>query len=148
MTPPVAVHVAADVRPEDAQQFLHDIRALGFDPTLKTVATRRGVSDLVWVVLLALPVKPFLEHLAQKFADDAYSQLKALVDKVVHRRREPPDSRRALVLRDDTRHFRVELEPDLPLEAYRQLFGMDLSSMRGRLHYDRSSRQWRAEPDE
>ncbi|MGH3784976.1 MAG: hypothetical protein ACRDRG_00120 [Pseudonocardiaceae bacterium] len=148
MTIPVAVHVTADVPPEDADQLLHDVRALGLEPTFKAVPVRRGVSDLLWLVLLYLPVKPFLEHLAQEFADDAYAQLKALVGKALHGRRELPDSRRVLELRDETEGLRVELESDLPLEAYRQLFGLDLSSTRGRLRYNRSKKEWRTEPDE
>jgi len=148
MTLPVAVHVTPDVSPEDADQLLHDIHALGLDPTLKAVPTRRGVSDLLWLVLLALPVKPFLEHLTQKFADDAYAQLKALVGKALHRQREQQKDRRVLVLEDDAKRLQVELESDLPLEAYRQLFEVSLSSTQGRLHYDRSRKEWRAEPDE
>lgn len=149
MTLPVAVHVTADVSPEDVDQFLHNVRVIGLDPTLKAVPTRRGVSDLAWLVLLALPMKPFFEVLVQRFASDAYSQLKGLVGKVLHRQREPQDGGRALVLQDNTTGLQVVLESDLPLEAYQQLFLVNLSSIRrGPLHYDRSRREWRAELDE
>lgn len=149
MTVPVEVRVVADVPAEGVDQLLHDLRAIGLTPALRAVPVRRGGGELLWWVLLGLPLKPFLDALVQKFADDAYSQLKALVGNVLHRPRGPQDSRRVLELSDNTRHLRVELESDLPLDAYQQLFLVNFSNItQGRLRYDRSSKEWRVERDE
>jgi hypothetical protein len=149
MTVPVDIHVTADVPPEGVDQLLHDVRAIGLDPTLKAVPMRRGgVNDLLWQVLLALPAQIFFEVLVQKFADEAYSQLKVLVGKALHRRCEPQDCSRVLMLQDKTTGLRVVLESDLPLDAYQQLFLVNLSSITpGLLRYDQNRKEWRAEPD-
>lgn len=149
MTFPVAVHVTADVPPEDVDQLLDDLRAIGLNPTPQLVPTRRGVGDLPWLVLLALPMKLFFETLMQELAGDAYSRLKAIVGRVLSRHREPEDGRRVLVLEDTTTGLRVMLKPDLPPEGYQRLFRTDLSAFaRGPLHYDRRRQQWRSELDE
>ncbi len=144
MTVPVDIHYTAVVS-AGVDQLLDDARALGLDPTPKPVPTRRGVSDLLWVVLLVVPVKPFLDSLTQKFADDAYVTLKSFVGKALSRRRAPHDDDQVLMLRDDPTGLEIVLESDLPLAAYRQLFGTDLSALRGTLRYDRSRREWHAE---
>jgi len=149
MTAPVTVRVAADVPPEDLDQLLGDLRAIGLNPQLRPVATRRGVSDLPWLVLLALPMKLFFETLMQQLAGDAYLRLKTIAARVLHGQHGSEDNRRVLVLEDTTTGLLVMLEPDLPPEAYQRLFHTDLSAFaRGPLHYDRSRQQWRSELDE
>lgn len=146
---PVTLHVASGVPQEVTEQFLDDIRVIGLDPVLKAVPARRGLSDIPWLVLLALPMKPFFEALVQNCAGDAYLQLKSLVGKVLHRQRESGNGSRVLVLQDNTTGLQVVLESELPLEAYQQLFQVNFSSIRrGPLHYDGKRGGWRAELDE
>lgn len=146
MTVPVVIYVPADAPAEDVDQLLDDVRAIGLDPTLKAVPTRRGVSVLFWLVLLAVPVKPFFEELSRKFADDAYARLKSLVGKALSRQRTPHDDSRVLVLQDTATGLTIALESDLPLTAYQQLFGMDHPTTLppGTLRYDQNSQEWRA----
>ncbi|MCA1672536.1 MAG: hypothetical protein LC799_10145 [Actinobacteria bacterium] len=146
---PVTLHVASGVPQEVVEQFLDDIRVIGLDPVLKAVPARRGLSDIAWLVLLALPLKPFFEALVQNCAGDAYLQLKYLAGKVLNRQRESGDGGRVLVLQDNTTGLQIVLESELPLEAYQQLFLVNFSGIsRGPLHYDRKRGQWRAELDE
>ncbi|MGH3670021.1 MAG: hypothetical protein ACRDSH_05225, partial [Pseudonocardiaceae bacterium] len=91
MTISVVVRVAPEVSPEAVDQLMDDLRALGFDPTCRAVAVRRGAGEVISFVLLVLPVKVFFDAFTTRFADDAYSKLKALVGKVLRRRGEPED---------------------------------------------------------
>lgn len=144
------VQVAADLPDDDRHQLIDDLRSLGLNPTTKTALLHRGVSDIVpWLVLIALPLQPFLNTLVEKLASDTYTGLKALVVRVFRHRHEPEDGTRVLILEDTVTGVQVVLEPDLPAEGYHQLQRLDLSTItRGPLRYDRSKREWRCEFDE
>lgn len=52
----------------------------------------------------------------------------------------------AVILSDHGRQFQVILDPDLPDDAYEQLFQLDLSFMTtGILSWDRRSGEWRSQ---
>jgi hypothetical protein len=143
MTVPVDVHVTSDVSLEALDQLFGDLRAIGLDPTRRVVPTRRGI-ELTWLVLLALPMKLFVDTLVQQLAGDVYSRLKVIIDDVFRRSRKGAKTRDVLVLQDLDTHLLVEFEPDLTVEAYRQLFQIDLASVtQGPLRYDRNRREWR-----
>jgi hypothetical protein len=107
------------------------------------------VAELNWLVLVSLPLQAFLGSVGTRFADDAYRGLKALIGRLVHGDRSASGGQRPMVLRDDASGLELVLEPDLPDEGYRQLFGLDLSQFQvGPVHYDRHQRRWRSERDE
>ena len=61
------------------------------------------------------------------------------------RRSNPGGQERTLVLQDTATGLQVVLEPDLPIEAYRQLVTLDLSSLHGGpARYDRSRNAWQS----
>ena len=116
---------------------------------LSRVPTRRGVGDLPWLVLAALPLHAFLGSLGTTLAEEASASLKRLVGHVRRAQGEaaPPPS--VLVLQDAASRLQVVLEADLPTDAYEALLSLDLSKFRkGPLHYDRQHRRWRSELDE
>jgi hypothetical protein len=99
-------------------------------------------------VLAALPLQAFLGGLGAEVAKGTYEGLKRLIG-VVGDQAEQTGSNQVLVLEDPTSRLQIVLEADLPTDAYRQLVGLDLSTIRqGPLHYDRQRSEWRSELDE
>jgi hypothetical protein len=151
MSGPLEANVLLDAEvPADQERLLMSIFGeLGVTAHTRIVPPRRGVTELNWLVLVALPLQAFLGNVGSKFADDAYRGLKALVGQLVHGDRPAPAGQRPMVLRDEATGLELVLEADLPDEGYRQLFGLDLSQFQvGPVHYDRHRRRWRSERDE
>lgn len=151
MSAPLEANVLLDAEvPADQERLLVDVfDQLGVAARTRIVPPRRGVTELNWLVLVALPLQAFLGAVGTKFADDAYRGLKALVGRLVAPDRAGPAVQRPMVLRDEATGLEVILESDLPDDGYRQLFGLDLSQFElGPVHYDRHRRRWRSERDE
>ena len=141
---------AGELSTHEAAQLVQEFETVGLTAELREVPPRRALGDIAWLVLAAVPLKPFFDQLAKDSAADAYQRLKTFVDKVSRRsNRQAVVPPKVLLLQDSTTGVQVVLEPDLPAEAYPQLLSFDLASIhRGPLHYDRHHRQWRSELDE
>lgn len=146
MTLSAQVLVADKLSAEEAAQLSSDFEEIGLTTDVREVSPRRSL-DLAWVILAAMPWKPFVDKLAQEFASDAYKRLKTVMTRIFEGRQCPPGpEQRLLVLQDTLTGVQIALEPDLPPESYRQLLDVDLSSIqRGPLRYDQHHKQWRAE---
>lgn len=127
-----------------------DLGLMGLAADLREVEPRRSFGDIVWYILAALPLQPFLDKLAEDAASDAYERLKTLTARIVSRRPRSSDpEQRVLVLQDSQTGVQVVFEQDLPPESYEQLLHFDLSTIKlGPLHYDRHVNRWRSELDE
>ena len=113
------------------------------------VSTRRGLKQLPWLVLAALPLHAFLSGLGSAAAQDVAQDLERLVGRVVGGKHKTASPQQVLVLQDAATRPQVALEADLPAEAYEALVALDLSAFRqGPVHYDRQRGRWRSEPDE
>jgi hypothetical protein len=138
-----------EVPPEQEQAIVEAFRTIGITARSRVIPPRRGAGDLQWLVLAALPLQAFLGGLGTEMAKTAYESLKRLVAVVVGGQAEQTRSNQVLVLEDPTSQLQIVLEADLPTDAYRQLVGLDLSTIRqGPLHYDRQRSEWRSELDE
>jgi hypothetical protein len=149
---PADVLFAGHLSDHEAAQLAQEFEAAGVTAQVREVPPRRSLGDIAWLVLAAVPLKPFFDQLAKDSATDAYRRLKTLAGKVC--RRSSPEMQRTelpkvLLLQDSTTGVQVALEPDLPDEAFEQLLAFDLAAIRrGPLHYDRHRRRWRSELDE
>jgi hypothetical protein len=139
-----------EVPPEQERAIVEAFHAIGVTARARIIPPRRGVGDLHWLVLAALPLQAFLGSLGSEAARGTLEGLKRLVAVVVGSRSADaaaPDQ--VLVLEDPTSQLQIVLEADLPTDAYRQLVELDLSTIRqGPLHYDRQRSRWRSELDE
>jgi len=143
------VLVAAEVSAEEEQTIVEAFRALDVAARTRMVPTRRGLEQLYWLVLAALPLHAFLSGLGSAAAEDVAQGLKRLVGRVVGGKRVTASSAQVLVLQDVATRLQVVLEADLPAEAYRALVALDLSVFgQGPVHYDRQRGRWRSELDE
>jgi hypothetical protein len=144
------VFVDAQLTPECQDVIVDTLAALGASAHVKAVPSRRGASELPWIILAALPLQSFLAGLGTKVADDTYQALQDAVRRLL--RGKPAGQAtvtRPLVLQDASTGLQIILEHDLPPEGYRQLMNLDLSRYRrGPLRYDRTQRRWRSELDE
>jgi hypothetical protein len=141
---------ADKLSPEEANGLVQNFETVGMTATLREVPPRRSLDDIAWLVLAAVPLKPFFEQLAQDFATDAYKRLATLVGKIFHGRlSQATESPRVFLLQDSETGVQIVIEPDLPDESYQQLVTLDLSTIRhGPVHYDRHQHRWRSELDE
>ena len=147
---PADVLFAGKLSAEEAAQLAQEFEAVGLTADLREVSPRRSLGEIAWLVLAAVPLKPFFDQLAKDSAADAYQRLQSLVGKIFHGREpQATESPRVLLLQDSTTGVQVVLEPDLPAEAHHQLLTFDLATIhRGPLHYDRYRHRWRSELDE
>jgi hypothetical protein len=143
------VLVAASVPTDTEQALAQAFRAVGVSARTRVLPTRRGGEQLQWLVLAALPLQAFLGSLGSEVAKATYESLQRLVAVVAGGRPEAARPDQVLVLEDPTSRLQIVLEADLPTDAYRQLVGLDVSTIRqGPLHYDRQRSEWRSELDE
>ncbi len=143
------VVVTAEVSAEEERAIVEAFRALDIAARIRMVPTRRGLEQLHWLVLAALPLHAFLSGLGSAAAQDVAQGLKRLVGRVVGAKHQTASSERVLVLQDAATRLQVVLEADLPAEAYQALVALDLSAFRqGPVHYDRQRGTWRSELDE
>jgi hypothetical protein len=143
------VLVVGTLSTEEADRLRQAFGHLGLAAELREVPPRRSVGDFAWMLLAALPLKPFFDQLVHDAAADAYKGLKRLVGIVVRRHDQAPEHPKVLVLQDSSTGIQVVLESDLSDEAYEQLLKLDLGAIRrGPVHYDRHRCEWRSELDE
>ena len=139
------VLVTAEVSAEEEWAIVEAFRALNVAARTRMVPTRRGLEQLHWLVLAALPLHAFLSGLGSAAAQG----LKRLVGQVVGAHRKTASPSHVLVLQDAATRLQVVLEADLPAEAYQALIALDLSAFhQGPVHYDRQRGWWRSELDE
>ena len=140
---------AGQLSTQDASDIVEDFNMVGLTPELREVPPRRSLDNIAWLILAAVPLKPFFDQLAKDFAADAYRRLQILAEKVLRRLRPRNLSREVLILQDTVSGVQVVLEHDLPGEAYEKLLSFDLTTVhQGPLYYDRRRHQWRSELDE
>ncbi|MGH3896778.1 MAG: hypothetical protein ACRDTA_00710 [Pseudonocardiaceae bacterium] len=143
------VLVNAEVSAEEEQAIVEAFRALDVAARTRMVPTRRGLEQLHWLVLAALPLHAFLSGLGSAAAQDVAQGLKRLVSRVIGDKHKTASSEQVLVLQDATTRLQIVLEADLPAEAYQALVVLDLSAFQqGPVHYDRQRGRWRSELDE
>lgn len=147
---PAELLVGATVPKADTEALGEALAACGVAAVTKVVAARRAAEQVQWLVLLALPLQAFLSVVGEKAAQDAYAGVRASVDRLLGRPRDPAvPGARTMVLADDDTGLQIVLSADLPPEAYRQLLELTLSDYKlGPLHYDRHAQRWRSVADE
>jgi hypothetical protein len=144
------IFVSTQLAPEREELIVDALTALGVSARVRVLPPRRGVGDLQWLVLVALPLQAFLTSLGSKIADDAYQGFQRAVRRLLHRVAEDQvPALKPVVLQDATSGIQVVLDPDLSVEGYKQLLHLDLSQFRfGPVHYDQARQRWRSELDE
>jgi hypothetical protein len=136
----VEIHVDENVAAEDEAALVSCLSALGLAPSAPVRVQPPVRADVVWQVLVTLPVTGFLTAIGTKLGTDAYQQLVVAARRLFSRRPEP------MVLRDLETGVAVVIERDLPDAAYLQLPTLDLSACRGTVRYDRDAGRWRDTP--
>ncbi|MFC3491931.1 hypothetical protein [Glycomyces rhizosphaerae] len=124
-------------------QWVEALRGNGFETEVHRPLGHRSPAVFDWVLLLSIPLHAFLSTLGSEAMHDLFQGLR-------NRARERGGAEsKPLVLEDSERELRIVLEPDLPLEAFKRLFEIDLDGFgTGPLHYDHNRRDWRSVSDE
>jgi hypothetical protein len=144
------VFVSDTQLPMDQEKLLVDGLALvGVTSRVRVVPVRRGLDQLNWLLLVALPLQGFLTAVGGQLAQDAYREFTKRVRRLLGRGEQKAGKSRPVVFQDTATGVQVVLEPGIPEEGYQQLLSLDLSQFRlGPVHYDVGQRRWRSELDE
>ncbi len=110
--------VTAEASAEVELALIEIFRSLGVAPRTRIVPTRRGLDQLYWLVLAALPLHAFLSGLGAAAAQDVAQGLKHLVSRVLGAKHKTESPVQVLVLQDAATRLQVVLEADLPAEVY------------------------------
>jgi hypothetical protein len=138
-----------EIADELTEELVVTFREFGFDTEFRRTLTHRGVAELSWLLLAALPLQAFLTGLGSEAVKDLYAGVKKLTRNRAAKKTAGNGGTIPLVLQDSNSDLKIILEADLPEEAYQQLAGLDLSAYKiGPLHYDRQRKAWRSELDE
>jgi hypothetical protein len=128
----------------DEHDVIEAFATAGVAATIRLAPAQRSLNGAEWLVLAVLPLHAFLSGLGSNLAEDLYQGLKDVVGRIL-RRSKPGRHKRALVLQDTATGLQVVLEPDLPIEAYRELVALDLSAFHvGTVRYNRSRNAWQS----
>ena len=133
----VEVHVDEYVAAEDEAALVSCLSDLGLAPSAPVRVQPPVRAEILWQVLVTLPLTGFLTAIGTKLGTDTYQQLVAVVRRLFAHRPAP------MVLRDVETGVEVVIERDLPDVAYLQLPTLDLSGCRGTVRYDRDRGRWR-----
>jgi hypothetical protein len=136
-------HLLVDrwLSPDDLEDIEQAFRAAGLRPTMYRAPARRGLEELNWLVIAAIPLSSFLTTMGTKLAEDSYKELRQLAHRVF--KRAPASKPSTLVLEDQDSGTQVVLTPDLPVEGYRALLKTDLAGYSGdRVRYDLTQERW------
>jgi hypothetical protein len=145
------VLIAAGLSQAQQQDIVDAFAAAGVDIHPRMIPAQRGIGELQWLVLAALPLQAFLSGIGSAMAESVSNSLKRMVGRICQNQNRHQGVRvsRVLVLQDAETRLQVVLEADLPIEAYDALVSLDLSKYRkGPLHYDQRCHEWCSEFDE
>ncbi|NUP17238.1 MAG: hypothetical protein HOZ81_14240 [Streptomyces sp.] len=144
-TAPTAAHVyfAPGTTPGQQAALYEGLAGLGVRAQGTVVGNYRSAT-LTWMVLVVLPLSGFLQECGKNLAQDAYRALKGVIGGALRRDPEPAvEDHPALILEDTESTVRLAFTPDLPDDAFRQLFDLDLSTSPGRtLRYVSERNRW------
>ncbi|MGR6966282.1 hypothetical protein ACU610_17615 [Geodermatophilus sp. URMC 61] len=127
--------------PDDLEDIEQAFRAAGLRPTVYRTPARRGLEELNWLVIAAVPLSSFLTTMGTKLAEDSYKELRQLAHRVFGRA--PASKASTLVLEDQDTGTQVVLEPDLSDKGYQALFETDFARYSGdTVRYDPTHERW------
>ncbi|MFG1609199.1 hypothetical protein [Actinoplanes sp. NPDC049265] len=147
MTLTADIFVDREIPVEVERDLVDALTAAGVYATAKVVPNRRGMSDVSWLILIAVPVQAFLNSLGEAAAADVWARVKAALRRMP--RKSVAGRSRPVILQDPETGLSLVLPPDLSDEGYRQLGQLDLSAfVEGPIRYDTPSRRWVSDSDD
>ncbi|MGH9155200.1 MAG: hypothetical protein ACRD1K_04995 [Acidimicrobiales bacterium] len=119
----------------------------GIDADVLVDLENKGAGgEFPWVVLISVPTTWFFAAFAGEAGKDAFKTLKTLIKRLYHARKTAQLRTGAATLIDEETSTWINLPPDLPDEALRQLPQIPLNELPSRvLRWDRVTGRWRGE---
>ena len=116
-----------------------EMQGWGLTTRASRMRPRRG-AELSCLLLMTIPAEVIGRAMLEQPGDDLYQNLRGLVDRVLRHRSGPG----GVVIESMNTGARFALEPDLPAEAYQQLFAELAGKPRGKgmRTYDRTDQRW------
>ena len=120
MTDQVELIVTAQVPADEVADIRTELRAWGWEPEVRRIPTRRGGTDIAWILLLTVPAETIAKTILERLGTEIYQELRGFVRR---RMRPGTDSgpARAVVIESADTGARFALDADLPLDAYQQM---------------------------
>ncbi|MEU3484178.1 hypothetical protein [Streptomyces massasporeus] len=120
----------------EAQDLLHEA---GIHSTCMLRPTRRGVADVVLVLVTTAVLEPFLRTLFQGIAEEAHKGLRMFVDRLLVRPSQNQQTPDEAVIQVST-GGRITFTTGLPDQAFQQ--AVDLDARDGRWVWDAQRVMW------
>jgi hypothetical protein len=119
-----------------------DLRGWGIPIRTSRMPARRG-AELTWLLLMAIPAEVVAKAMLEKLGADVYQNLRGLVQRVF--RQHDRSARGGVLVESANTGAQFALEPDLPVEAYHQLFDEIAGRPQGNgvRTFDRENQRWR-----
>lgn len=135
------VHAVADR--DAAQVLVHELERVGIPARPVARQTERSGGELALVVLLAIPVAAFIKAYAESLGQSLGRATAESMHQLVQRIAGGDDGtkRRRIVVRDQPRGIDIEIDPELPAEAYELLVALD-PQQPGTFRYERVRAEW------
>jgi hypothetical protein len=125
---------------EEATFFTNEIQRSGIDTEIFQGNTERGSVEIVLIVLLAIPIRTFLEAFGKSLGESAADSFMFLIKKTIAIGGRESGSK-FVVIREREHGAEYQFSDDLPLEAYTKL--AELKVMKpGAFRYDRLHLEW------
>lgn len=124
----------------EASLLSKHLERCGFATRLVGGNTERNAAEVISILLLAIPLRTFLEAFGTSLGESAGTAFKSVI-REIFRRGDKSERVRVVILRDFQTGRDYELSEDLSVEAYEQLITED-SSNAGRYYYNDATGKW------
>ncbi|RSS82288.1 hypothetical protein [Streptomyces sp. WAC06614] len=138
--PEIEIFWPATLPTEPAVDGEDMLRRAGFEATCLLRPVRRGVEDVVLVLVTSVVLEPFLKTLFERLAEDAHEGLKAFVRRLLDRPAKDAPAPVGVVIEAGTTGARFQFTGDLPDKAYAQV--VDINAGGDRWTWDANLALW------
>jgi hypothetical protein len=123
-----------------AEFLAQELSQMGLTARFASSQPERGASEVILMVVLAVPIRTFLEAFGSSLGNSAGTAVKNLIQKTLGAGRQNVIDKCVLV-RDPQRGIDFEFTDDLPVEAYDKV-GRISPTRPGTLRYVRAVGEW------
>ena len=116
----------------------------GLPGQVTAALSQKSLGDQPWMILLLVPITPFLKGFLEEAGRSSYKALHELVSRLVAARRKGPGH---VELRDEDPLTVIVFAPDSPEEAFKQLVNLGLDNIQGKYWvWDSEQQCWICQP--
>ena len=101
----------------------------GLPGQVRATGSQKGIEDMPWIVLIVVPIIPFLKGFLEEAGQSSYKDLRRLVCRLFAARRKGQGH---VEISDRDSLTTIEFPPELPEEAFKQFVKLGLENIEGK----------------